>query len=57
MKQVCTFMETKIAPTVTKYWVEDAFPFEILPALKNSTLVASPCRVMAAEAEVRSYLV
>src|ERR1700727_1248515 len=28
-------METKIAPIITKYWVEDAFPFEILPALKE----------------------
>ncbi|MGA7293826.1 MAG: acyl-CoA dehydrogenase family protein [Terriglobales bacterium] len=28
-------METKIAPIITKYWVEDAFPSEILPALKE----------------------
>src|SRR5450755_2764543 len=35
VKQVRTFMETKIAPIITKYWVEDAFPFEILPALKE----------------------
>jgi alkylation response protein AidB-like acyl-CoA dehydrogenase len=35
VKQVGTFMETKIAPIITKYWVEDAFPFEILPALKE----------------------
>src|ERR1700692_1627469 len=35
LKQVRTFMETKIAPIITKYWVEDAFPFEILPALKE----------------------
>src|SRR3954452_13859841 len=35
VKQVRTFMETQIAPIITKYWVEDAFPFEILPALKQ----------------------
>src|SRR5271155_4232842 len=35
VKQVRTFMEAKVAPLVTKYWVEDAFPFEILPALKE----------------------
>jgi alkylation response protein AidB-like acyl-CoA dehydrogenase len=35
LKQVRTFMETKVAPIITKYWVEDAFPFEILPALKE----------------------
>src|SRR5271156_4825242 len=35
VKQVRTFMETKVAPIITKYWVEDAFPFEILPALKE----------------------
>src|SRR5580698_7281693 len=35
VKQVRTFMEMRIAPIITKYWVEDAFPFEILPALKE----------------------
>src|ERR1700754_1540931 len=35
LKQVRSFMETKVQPIVTKYWVEDAFPFEILPALKE----------------------
>src|ERR1700726_886838 len=35
VKQVRTFMETKIAPIITKYWVEDAFPFEIVPAIKE----------------------
>src|ERR1700755_1934225 len=28
-------METKVAPIITKYWVEDAFPFELLPAIKE----------------------
>jgi len=35
LKQVHTFMETKVAPIITKYWVEDAFPFELLPAIKE----------------------
>src|SRR6201995_5421459 len=35
LKQVRTFMETKVAPIITKYWVEDAFPYELLPAIKE----------------------
>ena len=35
VKQVRTFMETKVAPIITKYWVEDAFPFELLPEFKE----------------------
>ena len=35
LKQVRTFMEMRVAPIITKYWVEDAFPFEILPALPS----------------------
>ena len=35
VKQVRTFMETRVAPIITKYWVEDAFPFELLPAIKE----------------------
>jgi alkylation response protein AidB-like acyl-CoA dehydrogenase len=35
IKQVRAFMETKVAPIITKYWVDDAFPFEVLPAVKE----------------------
>jgi len=35
VKQVRTFMETKVAPIITKYWIEDSFPFELLPAIKE----------------------
>src|ERR1700743_1205939 len=35
VKQVRTFMGTKVAPIITKYWVEDAFPFELLPEIKK----------------------
>src|ERR1700756_990196 len=38
LKQVRTFMETKVAPIITKYWVEDSFPFELLPALRELNL-------------------
>ena len=35
IKRVRTFMEAKVAPVITKYWVDDAFPFELLPAVKE----------------------
>jgi alkylation response protein AidB-like acyl-CoA dehydrogenase len=35
IRQVRTFMETKVAPIITKYWVEDEFPFELLPEIKK----------------------
>ena len=35
VKQVRAFMEAKVAPIITKYWVEDAFPFELLPAINE----------------------
>jgi glutaryl-CoA dehydrogenase len=35
LKKVRAFMETKVAPVINKYWVEDAFPFELLPAFKE----------------------
>ena len=35
VKQVRAFMEDKVAPIITKYWAEDAFPFELLPAFKE----------------------
>src|ERR1700739_2188681 len=35
VKQVRAFMETKVAPIITKYWVDDAFPFELLPVIKE----------------------
>jgi alkylation response protein AidB-like acyl-CoA dehydrogenase len=35
VKQVRMFMESKVAPIITKYWIDDAFPFEVLPAMKE----------------------
>jgi len=28
-------MEAKVAPVITKYWVDDAFPFELLPGVEE----------------------
>src|SRR5437016_6198715 len=30
VKRVREFMESKVAPIITKHWVEDSFPFELL---------------------------
>src|SRR5262245_36900356 len=38
LKRVRAFMETKVAPIINKYWIEDAFPFELLPAFKELNL-------------------
>src|SRR5438270_7452696 len=38
LKLVRVFMESKVAPIINKYWVEDSFPFELLPAFKELNL-------------------
>jgi alkylation response protein AidB-like acyl-CoA dehydrogenase len=38
LQRVRTFMESKVQPIINKYWVEDEFPFEILPAVKELNL-------------------
>ena len=35
LKQVRSFMEARVGPIINKYWVEDSFPFELLPAIKE----------------------
>src|SRR5271154_3465642 len=35
LKRVRAFMETKVAPVINKYWVDDAFPFDLLPGFKE----------------------
>ena len=35
VKQVRAFMESEVAPIITKYWVADEFPFELIPAIKE----------------------
>jgi hypothetical protein len=34
LKKVRDFMDTKVAPVINKYWVEDAFPFELIPRIR-----------------------
>src|SRR5713101_2001720 len=38
LNQVRGFMKTNVAPIITKYWADDAFPFEVLPALRDLKL-------------------
>ncbi len=35
VRKVRAYMETKVQPIINKYWVEDAFPFELLPSYKE----------------------
>ena len=35
LKQVRAFMETKVAPIINKYWIEDSFPFELIPGIRE----------------------
>jgi alkylation response protein AidB-like acyl-CoA dehydrogenase len=35
VKKVRAFMESKVAPIITNHWVDDSFPFELLPAVKE----------------------
>jgi glutaryl-CoA dehydrogenase len=35
LKKVRGFMDEKVAPIIDKYWIDDAFPFELLPAFKE----------------------
>jgi alkylation response protein AidB-like acyl-CoA dehydrogenase len=38
LQRVRTFMESKVQPIINKYWVEDAFPFELVPVVKELNL-------------------
>src|SRR5580658_3754640 len=40
LKQVRAFMETKVAPVITKYWAEDSFPFELLPGVRDLNIAS-----------------
>jgi len=35
VNRVREFMETKVAPIITDYWVRDEFPFDLLPEVKK----------------------
>ena len=38
VKKVRTYMETKVQPIISKYWSDDAFPFELLPSFKELSI-------------------
>src|SRR5262249_394847 len=38
VKKVRAYMEAKVQPIINKYWVEDAFPLELLPSFKELNL-------------------
>jgi alkylation response protein AidB-like acyl-CoA dehydrogenase len=40
LKQVRAFMKANVAPVITKYWAEDAFPFELLPGLRDLNIAS-----------------
>jgi hypothetical protein len=35
VKRARIFMENRVAPVITRYWVKDEFPFDLLPAAKE----------------------
>jgi glutaryl-CoA dehydrogenase len=35
VKEVRAFLDAKVAPIITKYWANDAFPFELVPAFRE----------------------
>jgi glutaryl-CoA dehydrogenase len=34
VKKVRAYMEAEVAPVITQYWVDDSFPFDLLPSVK-----------------------
>jgi alkylation response protein AidB-like acyl-CoA dehydrogenase len=39
LRKVRSFMEETVAPVINKYWAEDAFPFELIPAIRDLNIV------------------
>ena len=39
LTKVRLFMENRVAPVINKYWAEDAFPFELIPAIRGLNIV------------------
>jgi glutaryl-CoA dehydrogenase len=35
LQKVRTFMESKVAPVINQYWLEDSFPFDLLPGIRD----------------------
>ena len=41
LQKVRAFMEAKVAPIINDYWAKDAFPFELIPAMKSAGIETS----------------
>lgn len=39
LRKVRSFMEETVAPVINKYWAEDAFPFDLIPAIRDLNIV------------------
>ena len=35
LQKVRTFMESKVAPVINQHWLEDSFPFDLLPGFRD----------------------
>ncbi len=35
LQKVRTFMESKVAPVINQYWLEDSFPFDLVPGIRD----------------------
>jgi glutaryl-CoA dehydrogenase len=35
VQQVRAFMESQVAPVINKYWADDAFPFDLVPGIRD----------------------
>src|SRR3984885_4343343 len=35
LRKVRAFMESQVAPVINKYWADDAFPFDLLPGIRD----------------------
>lgn len=39
LKRVRNFMEERVAPVINKFWAADAFPFELIPEIRDLNIV------------------
>ena len=35
LQKVRTFMESKVAPVINQHWLEDSFPFDLVPGIRD----------------------
>src|SRR5271154_7128932 len=41
LKRVRTFMEGQVAPVINQHWLEDSFPFELVPDFRDLTIAGA----------------